>query len=83
MVNKIELEDVEEIKEEPVDKLKRIISTTGETRVSQLQKEMGIRINTVQDLMSILVEEGWLIKHKAKNKGYELVAQEEELARWR
>ncbi|MDR4945201.1 FtsK/SpoIIIE domain-containing protein [Neobacillus cucumis] len=67
----------------PLDKLKTIIANTGETRISQLQKEMKTRINTVQDLMAILVEEGWLIKHKAKSKGYELIASEEELERYR
>jgi S-DNA-T family DNA segregation ATPase FtsK/SpoIIIE len=69
-------------KEEPIDKLKRIIATTNETRISHLQKEMGVRINTVQDLMHQLVEEGWLIKHAAKSKGYELVASQEELEKW-
>lgn len=68
---------------EPIDKLKSIIAKTGETRISQLQKHMKMRINTVQDLMTVLVKEGWLIKHKAKSKGYELIASEEELQQWR
>jgi S-DNA-T family DNA segregation ATPase FtsK/SpoIIIE len=69
--------------DEPIDKLKRVIAISGETRISQLQKEMGVRINTVQELMQQLVEEGWLIKHTAKSKGYELVASEDELEKWR
>jgi S-DNA-T family DNA segregation ATPase FtsK/SpoIIIE len=77
------IEIVEEVKEEPIDKLKRIIAVSGETRISHLQKEMGVRINTVQDLMQQLVEEKWLIKHAAKSKGYELVASQEELEKWR
>jgi S-DNA-T family DNA segregation ATPase FtsK/SpoIIIE len=68
---------------DPLNKLKTIIANTGETRISQLQKEMKMRINTVQDLMAVLMDEGWLIKHKAKSKGYELVASEEELDKWR
>jgi S-DNA-T family DNA segregation ATPase FtsK/SpoIIIE len=77
------IEIVEELKEEPIDKLKRIIAISGETRISQLQKEMGVRINTVQDLMQQLVDEKWLIKHAAKSKGYELIASQEELEKWR
>jgi S-DNA-T family DNA segregation ATPase FtsK/SpoIIIE len=68
---------------EPLNKLKTIIANTGETRISQLQKEIKMRINTVQDLMAVLVEEGWLMKHKAKSKGYELIATEAELEKWR
>jgi DNA segregation ATPase FtsK/SpoIIIE, S-DNA-T family len=68
---------------DPLNKLKTIIANTGETRISQLQKEIKMRINTVQDLMAVLVEEGWLMKHKAKSKGYELIASEEELEKWR
>jgi S-DNA-T family DNA segregation ATPase FtsK/SpoIIIE len=77
------IEIVEEVKEEPIDKLKRIIATTNETRVGHLQKAMAVRINTVQDLMQQLVDEKWLIKHAAKSKGYELVASAEELEKWR
>lgn len=69
---------IEVVKEkEPIDKLKEIIANTGETRVGELQKQMEIRMNTVQELMTQLVEEGWLIKHKARSKGYELIATED------
>jgi DNA segregation ATPase FtsK/SpoIIIE, S-DNA-T family len=73
----------ETVIEEPIDKLKRIIATSGETRIKELQKEMGIRINDVSELMKQLVDEGWLRKHESKNKGYEIIASEEELSRWR
>ncbi|MED4227937.1 FtsK/SpoIIIE domain-containing protein [Neobacillus cucumis] len=80
LINNVEASEKEV---ELIDKLKTIIAITGEIRISQLQKEMKTRINTVQDLMTVLVEEGWLIKHKAKSKGYELIASEEELERYR
>ena len=80
----IQVEEIEEeVIEEPIDQLKRIIANTGETRVSQLQKEMGIRMNTVQELMQQLVDEDWLFKHAARSKGYEIVASNEELNKWR
>ena len=69
--------------DEPIDallKLKRIIKTTKETRVGQLQKLMKIRQNDILELMTQLVEEEFLYKHAARSKGYELVATEEELA---
>ncbi|MEH6944784.1 hypothetical protein [Bacillus sp. JJ722] len=51
-----------EKKEEPLDKLKRIMASTGETRISELQKEMKIRINLVSELMKQLVTEEWVVK---------------------
>lgn len=56
-----------EAPEEPIDKLKRIIMETGETRVKQLREEMGIRINDVSDMLQRLVDEGFLEKD---NRGY-------------
>lgn len=76
--DKVEIELVE--KEEPIDKIKRIIADTGETRVGELQKLMQIRINIVSDLMKQLVHEGWLVK---EGKAYQLVVSEEELSKWR
>jgi DNA segregation ATPase FtsK/SpoIIIE, S-DNA-T family len=73
--------------EEPMDKdlykLKQVIATTGETRVDDLRKEIGVKMNRMTGLMSILVEEGWLVKHKSRAKGYELVASEDVLSEWR
>ena len=63
----------EKVEEEPIDKLKRIISDTGELRVGHLQKAMGIRINVVTDLMKQLVEESFLMK-----EGRSYVRSEEE-----
>lgn len=71
-----------EIREEEsqIDQLKRVIATHKETRISELQKLMGIRINAVSDLVKELVEEGWLEK---QGRGYEIVADEDELSKWR
>jgi DNA segregation ATPase FtsK/SpoIIIE, S-DNA-T family len=68
--------------EEPIDQLKRIIAVSGETRIKELQKEMGIRINDVSELMRCLVEEGWLEKEDGK-RGYSIVVSDEELDKWR
>lgn len=53
--------------EEPIEKLKRIILETGETRVKELQQEMGIRINDVSAMLKQLVEEDFLEKD---SRGY-------------
>jgi S-DNA-T family DNA segregation ATPase FtsK/SpoIIIE len=76
-----EIEKEEVIEEEPIDRLKRVIATSGDCRIKELQKEMKIRINAVQDLMHQLVEEGWLEKNERGQ--YVLVADEEELSKWR
>jgi S-DNA-T family DNA segregation ATPase FtsK/SpoIIIE len=76
-----EVEKEEVIEEEPIDRLKRVIATSGDCRIKELQKEMKIRINAVQDLMHQLVEEGWLEKNERGQ--YVLVASEEELSKWR
>lgn len=73
--------EIKTVEEEPIDKLKRILATTGETRIKYLQQEMKIRINTVQDLLHQLIEEGWL---QQNDRGqYELIVSEEELNKWR
>ncbi|WEG18530.1 FtsK/SpoIIIE domain-containing protein [Alkalihalophilus pseudofirmus] len=69
--------------ESDLDRLKKIIASTGETRVTTLRKELGIRGDKVQELMQELVVEGWLHKHESRNKGYELIAIDEELDKWR
>ena len=76
-VSKQEFE-VEEVN--PVDMLKRIIATTGETRVSVLREQLGIRMSVVNELVRDLVEDGWLVKD---GKGYKLIASEEALNEWR
>lgn len=80
-IEKMELTPTpEEPKEEPMDKLKRIIATTGETRLRELQELMNIRINDVSDLLKVLVEEGWLGK---EGRSYIVTAPEEELDQYK
>lgn len=53
-------------------KLKEIITETGETKVDFLRSKLSIKASTLTKLMGQLVEEGFLIKHKSKAKGYEI-----------
>lgn len=64
-------------------KLKRVISQTRETKVGDLRKHMGVKMDVLTELMRELVEEGWLIKHASNSKGYEICASEEELERYK
>jgi S-DNA-T family DNA segregation ATPase FtsK/SpoIIIE len=70
------IEDVPK-KVDDYEKLKQIIATTGETRIVELQKLMGIRINRIKDYFDKLVEEGWLRYTGIRSKGYELIIDEE------
>lgn len=80
----VELPEVEEFKEESdLDKLKKIITNTGETRISPLRNHMKININKLNDLMRDLVEEGWLESPKTKQSGYKLIVSEEEKGKWK
>lgn len=81
----VEPEIVEEESEdnEELNKLKQVIADTGETRVEHLRKELGVKTTKMKDLMGALVEEGWLIKHKERSKGYELVAEDSVLSEWK
>lgn len=79
-LSKIEIEENNPVT--PMDKLKHIIATTKETRVAKIREQMGIRSNDVQDLMQILVNEGWLEAPQSKNKGYQLIADEKMLNEW-
>lgn len=79
----IEMEDdtLPEVKiEEPIDKLKRVIATTNDLRVTSLQSNMGIAIGKVTELLKQLVEDGWLRK---EGRGYEINVDEDELSKWR
>lgn len=67
-----------EVEDEDLIILKRIILNTGETRVTELMKLLKVRSERISDLMNSLVDIGWLVKHKSKTKGYELVLSEEE-----
>jgi S-DNA-T family DNA segregation ATPase FtsK/SpoIIIE len=74
--------ELEEVKvEKPIDKLKRIIATTGELRVSHLQDLMGIAMNKVHALIHELVDDEWLIQ--LPNKRYEINVDENEINKWR
>jgi DNA segregation ATPase FtsK/SpoIIIE, S-DNA-T family len=76
-------EDEEIVEIAEIDRLKKIIATTGETRVSQLRELMKININRLNDLMKELVEEGWFSKPETKQSGYQLIVSTEELEKWR
>lgn len=79
----IEVEDINlpEVKvESEIDKLKRIIATTGELRVSELGRLMGIGNNKVHSLMQELLEERFLDKD---GRSYIINVDEEELNKWR
>lgn len=66
-----------------LEKLKGVIARTRETRVAELRKLMKIKMNILSDLMNKLVEEGWLVKHASRSKGYEIVIDELTLARYK
>ncbi|MED3562278.1 FtsK/SpoIIIE domain-containing protein [Bacillus xiapuensis] len=67
------------VAETDIDKLKRIIATTGELRVSELQSQMGIAIGKVSDLLKQLVDEEWLRK---EGRSYVINVSHDELVKW-
>lgn len=86
--NKIAKEDIEGIKENTskindLNKLKKIIATTKETRTTKLRELMGVKNETLIKFMKILIDEQWLEIGRSKQEGYKLVAKEEELEKWR
>lgn len=66
--------------EQPIDKLKRYLSRTGETRLAKIREHLQIRMNDVGTLMNQLAQEGWLEK---QGKGYVIIADENELNKWK
>lgn len=67
------LDEIENVEvESDIDKLRSIILETGETRVSKLREVMKVRNEKIVELMNQLVDEGMLIKHKNRSKGYVL-----------
>ncbi|AIW03213.1 FtsK/SpoIIIE protein [Bacillus phage Mater] len=71
-------EEVIEVEEETLlDRAKKIIATTKETRITKVRGLLEVKQDTVAELFEQLIEEGWLLKHKSKSKGYELIATEE------
>ena len=81
----VTVEPVEEVDEMEftLGKLKQIIADTGETRAAPLREKLGVKASTVTYLMGVLVEEGWLIKHESRSKGYEIIVAETVLKEWR
>ncbi|AXQ67831.1 FtsK_SpollE protein [Bacillus phage Kioshi] len=69
--------------EDLLEKLKGVIARTRETRVAELRKLMKIKMNVLSELMNKLVEEGWLVKHPSRAKGYEISIDELTLARYK
>jgi DNA segregation ATPase FtsK/SpoIIIE, S-DNA-T family len=69
-------EKAEELEQEdtetPYDLVKKFILETKTTKIKEIQLGLGIRMNTIQEVMKQLVDEGMLTKHKARSKGYEL-----------
>jgi S-DNA-T family DNA segregation ATPase FtsK/SpoIIIE len=76
VVDNVELPEAES----EMDKLKRIIASTNETRVSELQSKMGIAIGKVTDLLKQLLDDGWLRK---EGRSYVVNVSDEELNKWR
>lgn len=69
--------------EDQLYKLKEIIANTRETKVTYLRDALGVKTTTLTELMNRLVDEGWLIKHSSKTKGYELIVSEDILNKWK
>lgn len=61
-----------------LDRLKKVVLESGETRMNELKKILNIRGERVKELMEELESLGWVKNSKARNKGYELVLSEEE-----
>ncbi|MFK3936657.1 FtsK/SpoIIIE domain-containing protein [Alkalihalobacillus sp. NPDC078783] len=66
-----------------LDQAKKIIATSGEAKVSLIQEKLKIRRSSVIDLMQKLIDEDWLQKSDNKQKGYTVIADEEDLDKWR
>lgn len=82
----VELPEVlEEEEETELDKLRKLITETGETRVSHLQKLMKININRLNELMKELCDENFLEKGESRQQGYKLsqsAPKEREIIKW-
>jgi len=75
--------DYESETDDLIYRLKQTIANTGETKTALLREFLGVKSNTMKELMNHLVDEGWLIKHKARSKGYEIIVSEDVLDEWR
>lgn len=85
VIESIELEEETVIQDvdDLIKKLKTVIADTGETKVEPLRKMLGVKAQTMTDLMSQLVDEGWLKKHKSNVKGYEIIIDKDTLEQWK
>src|SRR5690606_33112102 len=63
------LDVIRDTKDSTLNQLKKLIATTGETRVGVLREKLSIKMETLSSLMNRLVDEGWLEKHKSRAKG--------------
>jgi S-DNA-T family DNA segregation ATPase FtsK/SpoIIIE len=70
------IEEPEGTVDDNLEKLKIIIAQTRETRTGPLREALGVKNTTLTELMGRLVEQGWLKKHKEKQKGFELICPE-------
>lgn len=74
-------DELPEVKvESELDKLKRIIANTSETRVSELGRMMSIGNNKVHGLIQELLQQEWLRK---EGRSYMVNVDEEEIDKWR
>lgn len=64
--------------ETELDKLKKIIAETGETRMKELQGILKINMNRLKEHFDELVQDGWLRNSGIRSKGYELLLTQED-----
>lgn len=84
-LNDVEIDKVEPIEDNEhqlLSELKQLIATTKETRTTVLREKLSIKSNKLSELLQILVQEGWLAKHKNPTKGYQLIADDFILEEW-
>lgn len=74
-----EVEEPVKVKSD-IDRLKEIIIIHEETKVEKLREHMGIGMKKVSAMMKQLVEEGFLAEPETRQKGYKLIASEDEIA---
>nr|WP_285842061.1 FtsK/SpoIIIE domain-containing protein [Ureibacillus chungkukjangi] len=77
-----ENEDENDQEDENLNKLKKIIANTKETRTTELRKMLGVKNTTLSSLMKRLVDENWLEIGKSKQEGYKLIIDEDERVKW-
>ncbi len=71
-INRTEQEEKEQA--EQLSKLLSFIEKTGETRVREIQKFLGVRTVVVQEMLQTLVKQGSLLPPDEKNSRYRLIS---------